>query len=211
MPISVVRFTAGPLDTNSFLAMDSEWGVAIMVDAPWGVTSRVVAEIQSRTLRVVYLIITHAHWDHVSDASALRDAAQTVIAAHPLERPQLEAPAETLYEVPFEIPAVHPSVLLEDGDVLDIGALHFHLLHTPGHSPGSICLYEPDQQLLFSGDTLFHNGYGRTDLPGGSEEEMWKSLVRLSGLPPQLHLFPGHGPESTLGEEDWLTRIPTEL
>ncbi len=210
MPISVVRFAAGPLDTNSYLVADDESGLAVVVDAPWGVSPRIAAEVQQRGIRVVSVVITHAHWDHVADAPALHDALAAPIAAHLLEQPRLEAPAETLYEVPFEIPSVHPEILLEEGSLLDAGSLRFHVLHTPGHSPGAICLYEPDQSLLFSGDTLFHNGYGRTDLPGASDEEMWKSLVRLSGLPKEVRVLPGHGVETTIGQEPWLKRIPAE-
>ncbi len=211
MAISILQFTAGPTDTNSFLALDGEARLAVVIDAPWGVTSRIVAEVRQRGLQVVSLILTHAHWDHVVDAPALREALGAPIVAHTLEESRLEAPAETLYQVPFEIPSVRADTLLEEGALLEAGALHFHLLHTPGHSPGAICLYEPDQKLLFSGDTLFHNGYGRTDLPGASDEEMWKSLARLSSLPEEVRVLPGHGPETTLGQESWLKRIPAEL
>ncbi len=211
MSISVLQFTSGPLDTNSYLALDDEAKLAVAVDAPWGVTPRLVAEIQQRNLQLAFLVITHGHWDHVADADALQRAVGAHIAAHPLEVPQLEAPAETLYQVPFSIPSVHPQLLLEDDAILDVGALHFHVLHTPGHSPGAICLYDPDQMLLFSGDTLFHNGYGRTDLPGADDEEMWKSLARLSTLPEDVRVLPGHGPETTIGRESWLKRIPGEL
>ncbi|MGE5619646.1 MAG: MBL fold metallo-hydrolase [Sphingomonadaceae bacterium] len=211
MPASVTKLTAGPLDTNSYLAWDDDAGLAVVVDAPWGITSRMLEEIRRRSVRVICLVLTHGHWDHVADATELAAAAGTVIAAHPLEVPQLEAPAETLYEVPFAIPSTHPERLLEDGDTLDAGAFHFHLLHTPGHSPGSICLYEPDRKLLFSGDTLFHNGYGRTDLPGGSDEAMEQSLARLASLPDEVRVLPGHGPETSVGQERWLRRIPVGL
>ena len=211
MSISVVRFTTGPLDTNCYLVLDDTARRAVVVDAPWGVTPKIASEVQQRGLQVAIIVITHAHWDHVADATVLRDALAAPIAAHVLEQPRMEAPAETLYEVPFEIPSVHPEMLLEDESLLDVGSIHFHVLHTPGHSPGAICLYEPDQKLLFSGDTLFHNGYGRTDLPGASDEEMWKSLARLSSLPEEVQVLPGHGSETTIGQESWLRRIPAEL
>lgn len=210
MGISVLQFASGPLDTNSYLVLDDQARVALVVDAPWGVTARIAAEVQQRGLQVIYLVITHAHWDHVADAEALRKAVGAPIVAHSLEEPRLEAPAETLYEVPFTIPSLHADQLLEEGSLLEVGELQFEVLHTPGHSPGAICLYEPTQKLLFSGDTLFHNGYGRTDLPGADDEQMWKSLARLSALPEEVRLLPGHGPETTLGKEPWLKRIPTE-
>jgi glyoxylase-like metal-dependent hydrolase (beta-lactamase superfamily II) len=211
MATSILGFTAGPLDTNSFLATDEETGLALIVDAPWHVAPPLAEEVQKRHLRVRFLVITHAHWDHFADADALRAAVGASIVTHHMEASRLEAPAETLYQVPFEIPSVHPDALLEEGDLLEIGGFHFHVMHTPGHSPGSICLYEPDRKLLFSGDTLFHNGYGRTDLPGANEEELWKSLARLAELPEETRVLPGHGPETTLGQELWLKRIPADL
>ncbi|MHB0870441.1 MAG: MBL fold metallo-hydrolase [Chloroflexota bacterium] len=209
--MSVIRFTGGPLDTNGYLVLDDQARLAVIVDAPWGITDRVMEEIRQKSLQVACLVLTHGHWDHVADATALAAAAGTVIAAHPLEIPRLEAPAETLYEVPFEIPSTHPEMLLEEGAILDVGALHFHLLHTPGHSPGAICLYEPERKWLFSGDTLFHHGYGRTDLPGASDDEMWRSLARLAALPEDVRVLSGHGPETSIGQESWLKRIPAEL
>lgn len=211
MPILVAQFTGGPLDTHCYLALDDESRLAIIVDAPWNVHTQVIPEVQRRSVQPLLIVITHGHWDHVADAGELRNATGAPVAAHPLEVPLLEAPAATLYDVPFEIPAIRPEMLLKDGSILDVGALHFHVLHTPGHTPGSLCLYEPDNKLLFSGDTLFHRGYGRTDLPGASDEQMWKSLAALSTLPEDVQILPGHGPRSAIGQEAWLKRIPAEL
>jgi len=209
--MSVLRVTSGPMDTNCYLVGDSASGEALIVDAPWGVLSPLLEKIRVGSWHPIYLVLTHGHWDHVAAASDLRAALDVAIAAHRLEGPALEAPAETLYQVPFEIPSIHADRLLEDGATLDVGALRFHILHTPGHSPGAICLYEPDAKLLLSGDTLFHNGYGRTDLPGADEETLWRSLTRLSALPDDVRILPGHGVETTIGTEAWMRRIPADL
>ncbi len=211
MSATILRFTAGPVDTNSYLVLDDRLGLALIVDAPWGVQVPITEEVRRRSAQVLYLVNTHGHWDHVADNAALEAATGARIAAHRLEAPSLEAPAETLYPVPFEIPSTQPDLLLEDGSLLAVGDLQFQVLHTPGHTPGSLSLYEPYQRLLFSGDTLFHDGYGRTNLRGSDEEEMWKSLARLSTLPEDVRVYPGHGPETTLGQEGWLKRIPAEL
>jgi glyoxylase-like metal-dependent hydrolase (beta-lactamase superfamily II) len=116
----------------------------------------------------------------------------------------LEQPTTAPFVVPVTVPPSKPERLLKEWDELSVGNLRFTVVHTPGHTPGSICLFEPVRKVLFSGDTLFASGYGRTDLPGGDEAQLELSLGRLAALPHDVQVYPGHGPATTIGDEAWL-------
>src|SRR5205814_6796572 len=111
---------------------------------------------------------------------------------------------------PFDIPPSVPAVDLAEGGEIRFGSLRLEVLHTPGHTEGSICLFGPDEGLLFSGDTLFAGSFGRVDLPGGDPDAMVDSLDRLRGFDDAIAVFPGHGPATTIGRErpwlDWIAR-----
>lgn len=112
---------------------------------------------------------------------------------------------------PFPIPPCVPAVELAEGGVIRFGSVRLEVLHTPGHTEGSVCLLAPDQGLLFTGDTLFAGGWGRVDLPGGSARAMVESLSRLAGLDDPLRVLPGHGPATTIGRErPWLELVARE-
>ncbi len=108
---------------------------------------------------------------------------------------------------PFEIPPSIPAVELAEGGVIRFGALRLRVLHTPGHTEGSVCLLAEDEGLLYSGDTLFAGGWGRVDLPGGDATAMVDSLARLSGLEDHIGVFPGHGGATTIGRERALLEL----
>jgi hydroxyacylglutathione hydrolase len=109
---------------------------------------------------------------------------------------------------PFDIPPSIPAVELAEGGEIQFGELRLRVLHTPGHTPGSVCLWAADEGYLFSGDTLFAGGWGRVDLPGGSAEEMAESINRLLTLEDPLRVLPGHGPATTVGRErTWMELV----
>jgi hydroxyacylglutathione hydrolase len=138
-------------------------------------------------------------------APGVQDA-EARIAVHPMDRHYLVDP-HPLY-APFEIPPSLPAVELADRGRVRFGQIELTVLHTPGHTPGSVCLLEPDEGLLFSGDTLFAEAWGRTDLPGGSAEQMAESLARLASLEDRLRVLPGHGRATTIGDERlWLDEV----
>jgi glyoxylase-like metal-dependent hydrolase (beta-lactamase superfamily II) len=125
-----------------------------------------------------------------------------------LDRERLERPAAI--SAPFEIVPSVPAVELAEGGLIRFGDLRLRVLHTPGHTEGSVCLSAEDDGILFSGDTLFAGGWGRTDLPGGDEGQMVESLVRLSGLEDPMRVLPGHGAATTVGRErPWLELVRT--
>jgi glyoxylase-like metal-dependent hydrolase (beta-lactamase superfamily II) len=167
------------------------------------------AEAERRGLRIVALVNTHGHFDHIADNRALLDAAGAPppdLLAHPLEASRLAHP-QALFPLPFAIPPTIPDRLVGEGDTVRVGRWTFTVLHTPGHSEGSICLFEPDAGLLFSGDTLFAGTHGRTDFPGGDAAGMNASLARLAALPASTRVLPGHGPATTIERERaWIRR-----
>jgi glyoxylase-like metal-dependent hydrolase (beta-lactamase superfamily II) len=153
--------------------------------------------IDPKKIRVI--VATHNHFDHTGGLKKFRDwisaeGGNATIAVHELDKSYLER-GETLSELFGESgKSIKVNSTFSDNSIIDIAScgLHLHVLHTPGHTPGSICLYEPQQKILVSGDTLFENGYGRTDLIGGDDGQMKSSLAKLLNYDIEL-LLPGHG------------------
>jgi hydroxyacylglutathione hydrolase len=144
-------------------------------------------------------VSTHGHWDHIGDNAAVSEHTGAAIAVHPLDRDRLTNP-QPLW-APFEIPPSVPAVELAEGGEIRFGDIRLTVLHTPGHTEGSVCLLAPDDGVLYSGDTLFAGGWGRVDLPGGDPAQMAESLARLATLEDAISVLPGHGPATTIGRE----------
>ena len=198
----------GPISTNVHVLADERTREAIAIDTAIPSLAWIADELAAREWSLKLIISTHNHWDHIGDNAAVADATGADIAVHALDRDGLVNPAPLF--APFEIPPSIPAVDLAEGGEIRFGAIRLVVLHTPGHTPGSVCLWAPDEALLFSGDTLFAGGWGRIDLPGGSAEAMVASLGRLAGLEPVLGVLPGHGPETTIGRElPWLEMVRT--
>jgi glyoxylase-like metal-dependent hydrolase (beta-lactamase superfamily II) len=211
----------GPIGTNVYVLADSATREAIAVDTATPCLAWVSGLLAERGWRLKLIVSTHGHWDHIGDNAAVQtwsreQAAHLVqhaggaeegealmgeaqIAVHPLDRHRLVHP-EPLF-APFEIMPSIPAVDLAEGGRIRFGGIELEVLHTPGHTEGSVCLLEPEAGLLFAGDTLFADGWGRTDLPGGSEEQIIESLGRLAGLPDDVRVLPGHGATTTIGRE----------
>lgn len=199
--------TSGPVDTNGYLIADEDGGAAMIVDAPLQSTDELMRRAQKHGVRVVRIVDTHGHWDHVGDNAALVAATGAPLLIHEADAGRLAHPQSQALRLPFPIPPSTPTGFLHEGDVLPVGPYRFQVLHTPGHTPGSCCLYAEDEDLLFSGDTLFDQGMGRTDLPGGDENALYASLRRLSDLAPSTRFYPGHGPDSTIEDQGWMLRL----
>jgi len=196
----------GPIATNLYVLADEPSREAIAIDTAIPCVEWVTATLAERGWTLKLIVSTHQHWDHIGDNAAVADATGAKIAAHVLDRPGLEAP--TAYLAPFPIPPSVPAVDLTEGSRIRFGEISLEVLHTPGHTEGSVCLLAAHEQLLFTGDTLFAGSWGRTDLPGGSDEQMVDSLTRLGRLSDDLRVLPGHGRQSTLDEErPWLDQV----
>jgi hydroxyacylglutathione hydrolase len=195
----------GPWATNAYLVWDGRSDEALVVDPGMGAASALVARATDLGLRIHLIANSHGHIDHVIDNAALKRASGAPLAIHPDDGYRLSG--ENIYGLEVEASVAEQD--LREGDVVKIGDLRFRVLHTPGHTEGSVCLYEAERGLLLAGDVLFRGSYGRTDLPGGDDEQMVASLRRLLGdIPGPTRVLPGHGPETTMAREAaWLVRI----
>ena len=191
--------TVGPVATNVHILADAASREAIAIDTAIPSLAWIVDELAARDWTLKLIVSTHGHWDHIGDNATVAEHTGADIAVHPLDRDRLTSP-QPLY-APFEIPPSVPAVELAEGGVVRFGAIRLRVLHTPGHTEGSVCLQAADEGLLFSGDTLFAAGWGRVDLPGGDPAAMVESIARLTGLEDHIAVFPGHGAATTIGRE----------
>ncbi|HFD39919.1 MAG TPA: MBL fold metallo-hydrolase [Anaerolineae bacterium] len=197
----IVTLPVGLIQTNCYIVGCEETKEGAVID-PGGHPQRILAEIERRELAIRYVLNTHAHFDHIDANGPIVKATGATLALHPADLPLLKAAGgAALFGLPAT-PGPLPDLELGDGDELAVGALRFRVLHTPGHTPGHVCFYEAAQGVLFDGDVLFHRGVGRTDLPGGSWQQLQDSIRRvLFALPDETVVYSGHGPATTIGEE----------
>ena len=189
----------GPIATNVHVIADPRTREAIAIDTAIPSLAWIRDELAARDWTLKLIISTHGHWDHIGDNAAVAAETGARIAVHPLDRHRLEDP-QPLWAA-FAIPPSVPAVELAEGGEIRFGEIRLAVLHTPGHTEGSVCLLAADDGLLFSGDTLFAGGWGRVDLPGGSSEAMAASIARLTELEDRLAVLPGHGATTTIGRE----------
>jgi len=196
----------GPIATNVHVLADPRSREAIAIDTATPSLSWIADELRARDWTLKLIVSTHGHWDHIGDNAAVAAHTGADIAVHPLDRRRLTEP-QPLW-APFEIVPSIPAVELAEGGEIRFGELRLRVLHTPGHTEGSVCLWSVDDGVVFSGDTLFAGGWGRVDLPGGSAESMADSIARLCGLDDPLRVLPGHGPATTIGRErPWMELV----
>jgi len=199
----------GPVSTNVYILADPSTREAIAIDTATPSLAWIAGALEERAWTLKLIVSTHGHWDHIGDNAAVAEHTGASIAVHPADRHRLEDP-KPLY-APFEIVPSVPAVELAEGGEIRFGEIRLRVLHTPGHTEGSVCLLSDDEGLLFSGDTLFTGGWGRVDFPGGSPEEMVGSIARLSGLEDRLRVLPGHGAATTIGRERaWMDLVRRE-
>ena len=204
--MNLLQRVVGPIATNLYVLGDEASREAIAIDTATPSVDWVTATLAERGWTLKLIVSTHRHWDHIGDNAAVADATGAQIAAHIADRHGLEDPEPS--NAPFPIPPSVPAVDLMEGSRIRFGGIDLEVLHTPGHTEGSVCLLATSERLLFTGDTLFAQGWGRTDLAGGSHEQMVESLTRLSQMDDDLRVLPGHGEKSTMSrEKPWLEAV----
>ena len=199
-----VVLPVGMIQTNCYGVGCEETRSGAVID-PGGHPERILAEVERYGLEIKYVLNTHAHFDHTDANGAILKATGAQLAIHPGDLATLQASGgANWFGVSANI-SPPPDLELSDGDELEIGELRFQVLHTPGHSPGHVCFYEPEEGVVFDGDVLFYRGIGRHDLPGGNQEQLFESIRRrLFSLPDDTVVYSGHGPVTTIGEEKQL-------
>jgi hydroxyacylglutathione hydrolase len=204
--MELLHTVAGPVATNVVVLGDPASREAIAIDTAIPSLAWIADTLHGRGWTLKLIVSTHGHWDHIGDNAAVAEHTGASIAVHPLDRERLIDP-QPLW-APFPIPPSVPAVELAEGGEVRFGAIRLSVLHTPGHTEGSVCLLSSDDGLLLSGDTLFAGGWGRVDLPGGSADELAASLARLAELEDHVRVVPGHGAHTTIGRErPWLDLV----
>ena len=203
MPLEIVPFTLGPVLTNAYLVADPETAEAAVIDPAWD-GHLILDEAKKRDWRISQMWYTHAHFDHIGGAAEIAAGLEPppAVALHRLDLDlwRFQGGA-ALFGFRIE-PGPKPSIDLDHGQTLWLGNLSFEVRHTPGHTPGHCVFYCAEANVLFSGDLIFQNGVGRTDLPGGD----WEALVgsirsQVFTLPEETRILSGHGLETRVGEE----------
>jgi hydroxyacylglutathione hydrolase len=192
----------GILQCNCSILGDETSHEAIVVD-PGDDIPKIMALLAKHSLTVEQILITHAHIDHIAGAQKLKRLTGAPILYNQRDLPLVKMMDEQAGWIGVAIPEVAPpDDNLNDGKLIAITGLSGSILHTPGHTEGSVCLHLPDQSLLIAGDTLFAGSVGRTDLPGGDTRTLIRSIhTKLFPLPDETIVIPGHGPNTTIGEE----------
>ncbi len=195
----IKNLAVGQLEANCFIIADEKSKEAIVID-PGDEPDRIMDIVRENKLKVKYIVCTHAHFDHIGAVGEIKDATDAKVVIHKDELEIYNGARDQAAFWGYELePLPGPDIFVKEGDVLEIGNLKFEILHTPGHSPGGICLYS--EGVLFTGDTLFAGSVGRTDFYGGDMNKLKKSFLRLMSLPPETRVFAGHGPTSSISQE----------
>ena len=191
--MKVKMLQVGQLGTNCYLLVDDTTNKAAIID-PGGDADRIIQVLQGEKVELEYILLTHGHYDHTTGVPELSEAMPD--AKIYIHQADANGAGSHLFPLAGQVDEL---LLYEDGDTLPLGELTIEVLHTPGHSPGSVVLKVAD--VLFCGDTLFAGSMGRTDLPGGSYDKIMASLKRLGQLEGDYHVCPGHDRISTLEQE----------
>jgi glyoxylase-like metal-dependent hydrolase (beta-lactamase superfamily II) len=203
--LKIQSFTVGPLAENPYLLACADTGQAILID-PGAEADMLWQAIVDAGVTLTAIVLTHAHLDHIGALEPIRRRAKVPVYLHPADDWLLAGAVMQgrMFGFPME-PVAPAERQLAHGDRLTVGNSTLQVLHTPGHSPGSVCLYAPADTLLIAGDTLFYRSIGRTDIVGGDAPVLLHSIEQhLWPLPNDVRVYPGHGPATTIGEEKQL-------
>jgi glyoxylase-like metal-dependent hydrolase (beta-lactamase superfamily II) len=197
--VIITRLVLGPFQENCYIVSDPVSGATVVVD-PGSDGEKVIAEIERTGRELDAIWVTHAHVDHIGAIAPVKRRWNVPVYLHPLDEPlyRVGGRQAQLYGIPYEEPP-SPDQSFTDGQTLSLGSLTMTVMHVPGHSPGHVVIHGHGQALV--GDCLFAGSVGRTDLPFSNPAQLEASLARIAALPPETVIHPGHGDNSTIGEE----------
>lgn len=195
---------AGPIQTNAYLLSAPERGEALLIDAPGGIWADVEPILQADGVKIVELWLTHGHWDHMQGGAEIVRRTGARVRAHPADRRMIESPEimSRFLGEDLGLEPVHVDSWLDTAERLEVLGLEVGVRHVPGHCEGNVLFHFPSLRAAFVGDAIFAGSVGRTDLPGGSMEELERSIrTQIYTLPEDTQLFPGHGPATDVATE----------
>ena len=202
MALEIVRLVLGPMENNTYLLADS--GKAVVIDPSFD-SETVLQVVEKRSWELTAIWLTHAHFDHIAGVQTIQQASRKgplPVGLHNDDLPLWQqGGGARLFGMNIE-PGPAPSMHFEHGQLLALGGSQIEVRHAPGHIPGHVMFYSVEASAMLVGDVIFYHGVGRTDLPGGSQAVLMRSIrEQVLTLPPQTKLFSGHGPETTVEEE----------
>lgn len=203
-------FSSGPLETNVILIGCPKNQLAAIIDAPIGCKASIDAALKKHHLSPKMLLLTHSHWDHFGEASLLKESLNIPIYVHNEDKDNLLHPGSDGLPLLIPISSVQPDVFVVDQQKIKVGMIEIEVLHTPGHTPGGVCYWIEKEKLLISGDTLFRRTIGNLSFPTARPQKMFQSLKRLAQLPLDTVVIPGHGDNTTIGEEQWIAHTNSQ-
>lgn len=199
--MEVTMMVVGPVRTNCYIVSKEGKNTCVVID-PGEEGEKIAGYMEQKGLSCEGILLTHGHFDHISGVKELAARTGAKVCVCEKEQELIQDPAQNgSILAGYEI-AVTPDVLLRDRQVLEMAGLTFRVIYTPGHTVGGCCFYSEDEGILFAGDTIFQESVGRTDLPTGNGRQLIDSIrEKIFVLPDEVRIYPGHGPESTVGYE----------
>ena len=197
----VKQLVVGQLQTNCYIAACDNTKEGVVID-PGEDSTRILGEIEANGINIKYILITHAHFDHIGATEILKKRLKAPIALHPLDLPLLQEKGGAAVFGLDAPQCPEPDLDLKDGMKITFGTYTLKVLMTPGHTPGHVSFFEENENVLFDGDVLFDGGIGRTDIPGGDTSAIMRSIREvLFTLPDETVVYSGHGNPTTIGQE----------
>ncbi len=197
----IKMFSCGPIETNAVVVYSEKTSAAVYIDPAAGSLEVVEDFVKEKGLKVEKILLTHTHWDHIADCKRAKEKFDAPVYVHQEDAKNLEEPGSDGLPCPLEIPGVKPTGFLNEGDIIEVGELKLEVIHTPGHSPGSVSFYIAREHAMICGDFLFQGGMGTMAVPTAEPKRMQASLSRMQSMPGETVLYPGHWGTTTLANE----------
>lgn len=197
----IKQLSVGPFQANCYIVGCETSKAGVIID-PGDEAERILEEVTHLGLDIKYVLLTHAHYDHIAASKEVTDITKAPLALHKDDLALLKAGGGgPLFGFPMP-PYKEPDIWLEEGNEISFGQYTFKIFFTPGHAPGHVIFYEPNANITFDGDVLFASGIGRTDLPGGDFQTLMKSIAqKLMPFADETLVYSGHGPKTSIGQE----------